>query len=205
MGGGKRFRVVADVDGFNLHYGLREKTGRQFLWLDTAKLTVSLLGGNQDLVATKSFTARVSGNAGKQRRQATLLEAIEPVGIFYGQYLGHSVRCRASGGSWLRNEEKITDIDIATELLADAFEDRFDTAYVISGDSDLVPPIRKIRRLFPEKWIVAAFPPKRISKELRTAANRDFVIGVNKLRACGMPDPVRMANGHLLAKPARWS
>jgi hypothetical protein len=36
-------------------------------------------------------------------------------------------------------------------MLADAFEDRLDTALVISGDSGLTTPIRPVRESFPLK------------------------------------------------------
>src|ERR1039457_3467198 len=39
----------------------------------------------------------------------------------------------------------------------------FDSAVLISADSDLVPAISAVRRLFPAKRIVVAFPPERFS------------------------------------------
>jgi hypothetical protein len=53
----------------------------------------------------------------------------------------------------------MTDINITTELLSDAFTDRFDVALLISADSDLVGPIQKVRHLFPEKRMIVVFPP----------------------------------------------
>ena len=43
-------------------------------------------------------------------------------------------------------EEKKTDVNISSHMLVNAFTDRFDTAFLISGDSDLVPPIEMIRQ-----------------------------------------------------------
>ena len=42
-------------------------------------------------------------------------------------------------------KEKGSDVNLATELLVDAFENAFDVAAVISNDSDLVAPIRAVR------------------------------------------------------------
>lgn len=39
----------------------------------------------------------------------------------------------------------MTDVNIACHLLADAMDGRFGVALLMSGDSDLVPPVRIIR------------------------------------------------------------
>ena len=36
-------RVIVYIDGFNLYFGIREKFGKKFLWLDLIKLSKSLL------------------------------------------------------------------------------------------------------------------------------------------------------------------
>ena len=45
----------------------------------------------------------------------------------------------------------MTDVNIAMELLVDAQQDKFDTALLVSADSDLTGPILKVRNLFPNK------------------------------------------------------
>ena len=42
--------------------------------------------------------------------------------------------------------EKGVDVQIAVDLVAGAFENSFDTAILLSSDSDLVPAIRKARK-----------------------------------------------------------
>ena len=64
-----------------------------------------------------------------------------------------------------------TDVNISVELMADAFQNQFDTALIVSADSDLVGPVETVRRLFPTKRMVVAFPPKRTSFALQKAAN----------------------------------
>ena len=46
---------------------------------------------------------------------------------------------RRCGGTWRTYEEKITDVNIAVTLFcfSDAYDDKIDTAIVISGDSGL--------------------------------------------------------------------
>ena len=98
----------------------------------------------------------------------------------------------------------MTDVQIATEMLDDAFDDRFDTALVLSADSDLVPPIRAIRRRFPRKRIVVCFPPRRSSVQLQKASHASLEIPVETLDAAQLPDEVTKPDGFVLRRPERW-
>ncbi len=51
--------------------------------------------------------------------------------------------------SYLRQEEKGSDVNVATHLLLDVLEGAVDAAVVISNDSDLGLPIQRARRLVP--------------------------------------------------------
>lgn len=212
-------RVIAYIDGFNLYFGLRESSLRRYYWLNLRALAENLLRADQQLVYTKYFTARISGGwAGdspkwarhldvKRRRQSVFLDALDTLEEFQrydGHFLGKTIRCRACGATWRTHEEKMTDVQIATEMLTDAFNDRFDTALLISADSDLVPPTLAVRRMFPEKRILVAFPPSRTSVELGKAANASLVIGRAKLARSQFPDLVKKADGFVLRRPAEW-
>ena len=90
-------------------------------------------------------------------------------------------------------------------LLSDAFDDSFDVALVMSGDSDLTTPIRRVRERFPNKRVIVAFPPRRHSAELKRVANGHLVIGEDKLRASQLPDTITKPDGFVLARPASWT
>ena len=63
-------------------------------------------------------------------------------------FLSKNRECYKCGHKCGQSEEKKTDVNIAVRLLTDVYDDRFDTAIVISGDSDLVPPIKSVRGRF---------------------------------------------------------
>jgi uncharacterized LabA/DUF88 family protein len=63
----------------------------------------------------------------------------------------------------LTYEGKETDVNIATALHNDAALDRYDTALLVSGDSDLT---RAVRDIDVRKRVVVAFPPGRYSDVL---------------------------------------
>ncbi|MEW6251461.1 MAG: NYN domain-containing protein [Planctomycetota bacterium] len=212
-------RVIAYIDGFNLYFGLREKGLKRCYWLNLRALALALLRRDQQLISTKYFTARIAGGTRwdppdrarfmeeKRKRQSDFLEALGTLPdfrLYEGHYLAKPVRCSACGASWRTHEEKMTDVQIATELLTDAFSNRFDVALLISGDSDLVPPIRALRRYFPNKRLVVAFPPARTSVQLQKAATASIEIREGDLARSVFPDEVRKPDGYVLRRPKDW-
>ena len=161
------------IDGFNLYFGLRSKGWRRYYWADLRRLAENLLRSEQRLVAVRYFSARISarpGNPNKRKRQATYLEALETLPDFhihFGHYLAKPQRCNACGATWDTHEEKMTDVNIAVELLGDAQDDAFDMAMILSGDSDLATAVQAVRRRYPAKRVIIAFPPARDSVQLR--------------------------------------
>ena len=144
-------RVAAYVDGFNLYYGLKSKGWRRYYWLNVHQLMLNLLKPDQRIVFTKYFTSRVSStpkNPDKQKRQSEFIEALSTVPevqVFYGQYQLRPQTCSRCGFVGLVPNEKMTDVNIAAEMLTDAFQDKFDTALLVSADSDLSAPVSRIR------------------------------------------------------------
>ena len=98
----------------------------------------------------------------------------------------------------------MTDVNIAVELMTDAFQDRFDVALLITADSDLVGPINAVQKLFGAKKIVVAFPPNRVSKALKGCAHGSLFIGRNTLAKCQFPREVVKPNGFVLRRPKEW-
>ncbi|MCK9487883.1 MAG: NYN domain-containing protein [Xanthomonadales bacterium] len=203
-------RVIGYIDGFNLFFGLRDSGLRRYYWLDPAKLIANLLKPDQSLVGTRYFTARIGSNTAdpdKHLRQQTYLEAVETlpgVEITFGQYLSKPKSCRRCQTTWTHSEEKMTDVNIAVRLLTDAMDDAFDTAIIVSADSDLVPPVQVIRQRFPGKRVIIASPPNRHSTRLAEAANACFTIGRKKLADSQLPDQVIKPDGFVLQRPVQW-
>jgi uncharacterized LabA/DUF88 family protein len=203
-------RVIAYVDGFNLYYGLREQGWRRFYWLNIRRLIEGLLKPNQRLISTKYFTSLVSSTPSdpdKNRRQVAYLDALRTIPdfrIIYGHYLHNTQKCRKCGATWIASDEKMTDVNIATELMVDAFQDSLDTAIVVSADSDLSGPIEAVRRLFPAKRVVVFFPPGRSSKRLMQVAHGFVKIPRNKLAQSQFPEQVKAPAGVVIHRPPTW-
>jgi uncharacterized LabA/DUF88 family protein len=199
-------KVVAYIDGFNLYFGMVEAGLENCKWLNIEKLVKSYLTTNQDLVAIKFFTSRISHNPQKQKRQSTYLEALETtsVKIIYGLYKAKNIECDNCGHNWFVSNEKMTDVNIATHLIIDAFHDVFDTAILISGDSDLVPPIKAVHQNFPQKAVSVFFPPTRHNNTVAGAAKGSLIIGRKKLIDAQFDLAIKKADAYVLNKPKEW-
>jgi uncharacterized LabA/DUF88 family protein len=207
MGTLKNERVIVYVDGFNMYFGMMEAGFGYCRWLNVKALAENLLQSTQQLVEVKYFTARVTNNPDKQKRQNTYLEALYEVGvkIYYGHYQMNNQDCHRCGHIWLDANEKMTDVNIATQLIVDAYNDKYDMAMLISGDSDLVPPIKAVHENFPKKRVFVAFPPKRHNNTVAVVAKGSLIIGRKKLVESQFPQSIpKVADGFILVKPHEW-
>jgi hypothetical protein len=203
-------RLTVYVDGFNLYHGLKERSGRRLLWLDLVKLS-RLLRPRSSLVRVHYFTAPVLDDpaaASRQGRYQAALRARTPglIEITQGRYQKKARTCRACGATWIQYEEKETDVNIATALVADAATRATDSALIISADSDLTPAIRTARALNTAMFIAAAFPPMRYSAELSKLMPASFSIGMSKLTGAQLPRTVvDSVSGRAYNRPAKWN
>ncbi len=203
-------RVAVYIDGLNLFHGIRDKGWRRYHWLDVQRLSESMLRPWQRLQFVRYFTARLlpeyTPAARVEREDAYLLalSSLPKVRIKYGFHITKTITCPRCQEDFLTYEEKMTDVNIAVALLDDAHDDLYDVAILISADSDLTTPVEVARQKYANKQVVAAFPPARISRDLREVATASFTIGRKRIAQSQLPDPVAKPDGYPVAKPARW-
>ena len=200
-------RVLGFVDGFNLYFGLRQAGYKKFLWLDVSKLVSNLCKPQQTYVGVNYFTARINGPGSKHDRQKTLLEAYETLTdckLHFGIYQSNLRTCASCGTQWTQSSEKMTDVNIAVEMLSAAAQNEFDTALLVSADSDLAPAIQKTMALY-GKRVVIAFPPERTSHRLSTLASGFFHISRKQLANSQLPETVIRQDGFTLQRPPSWT
>lgn len=200
-------RVNFYVDGFNLYYGLKAANYGHCRWLDIEKLANTLKFNFHTLNRVKYFTSRIGNNETKSQRQKAYLNALltTRIEIIYGEFRTNWMDCKQCTNGWWDSKEKKTDVNIAVNLILDAYKDDYDEAIVISGDSDLVPGIAAVREMFPNKEVRVAFPPTHESAELKKAANGSFLIGRKKLEDSQLPATGLINKyGEPLNKPKEW-
>lgn len=194
------------VDGYNLYFGMRDAGFEHCKWLDVYALAALLKNQDHELKEVKYFTARIPSTTGKGKRQSVYIDALmtTPVQLIYGQHRPEKIECYECHRVFTHSKEKMTDVNIATHLIVDAYKNVYDVAMVISGDSDLVPPIRAVKEIFPEKKIFVALPPLRESSELRKCADSIFVIGRRKLEKALLPEIIENKYAFKISKPKEW-
>ncbi|WP_206074614.1 NYN domain-containing protein [Antribacter gilvus] len=201
--------LIAYIDGFNLYHGLHEVTRRRKLWLDVVDLTRRLRPRSR-LVQVKYFTAHVLDQPAALSRQENYLNALRAqnpglLTITLGRYQKRMVACRSCGHVRPHYEEKQTDVNIATEIVADALAGRCQDALIISADSDLVPAVTMAQRL-PGYFAVAAFPPGRHSNDLKRLMPASFGIHLPRIAQAQLPSVVKdQESGTLYARPPYWT
>lgn len=205
---------------------------RYYYWLDVEKLCQKIARYNRcEYVYTKYFTAKVAKDkdpvtkkpCATYRRQDRYLQALDTlrtVDVIPGYYQSpkeskcrfcespYTCKCNPPNSHY-KHEEKQTDVNIAVHMLEDAYDDKYDTAFLISGDTDNEPTIKALKRRYgPTKAkkieIVATFPPNRQSNSLRRLCHNSTQIDEDLLKVCLLPDPVVKADGYHLRCPGRW-
>jgi len=127
-------KVNIYVDGFNLYYGAVK--GTPYRWLDIGEMCRLLLPHDQ-ILQIKYFTAKVNPrptDPDQRSRQETFLRALATIpnlSIIYGFFLTHEIMLPLAppGQGYVRvikTEEKGSDVNIATHLLMDAFDDAYE-------------------------------------------------------------------------------
>ncbi len=199
-------RVAAYVDGFNLYFGIRSR-GRRYLWLDLEALIRRLLRADQQLVAVRYFTASVRNDPPAEQRQQIYLNALQAhstlLSISLGRFQQKTRDCRSCGATWLGYEEKETDVSLAVSIVEDSVNGLYDTALIISADSDMCPAIHAIRRLRPRVRVIAALPPNRRSPGLQRLCDATIPIGWANVRQSQLPDVVQSGRQRY-TRPPHW-
>ena len=201
------------IDGFNLYYGLVKDTSHK--WLDFEKY-FSMLRPHDDILKILYFTALIDGpHRQNQDDYVRALKTCPRIEIILGKFMKKTVKCRVPLCNYhgLREfktaEEKGTDVNIAVRMLDDAYNDRCDKHILVSGDSDLAPVLKLVRKLFPGKKLITYIPAKasagnaRYSRTLRDVSHKLRYLPENLLPKAQLPNIMQDSDG-MFHKPSSW-
>jgi 6-hydroxy-3-succinoylpyridine 3-monooxygenase len=207
-----RPRTIVYIDGFNFYYGAVR--GTAFKWLDMEGCFRKLRPGD-DIRRIWYFTALVEGS--KLSRQQTYLRALATcplVQVILGKFKLKQVKCGVTGCNYSGSrvfdmpEEKRTDVNIALQLVDDAFHDRADQFVLVSGDSDLVPALEMIKAQWPKKQLIVYVPSRHplrgAAVELRNAADKHKTFPQALLKVSQFPAILSDGRGGTIRKPTGW-
>ena len=186
------------IDGFNLYHAIDEIRPRKnhLKWVDLWGLSQSILIKDQKLVGVEYFSAYKKTNLDRLKRHEQYINALRfrGVSVHMGKFKKKFHRCRLCNSRYEGWEEKETDVNLAVKLVEDAFTDQFDTAIVISADTDLLPPIRSVESYFPEKNPIVIAPPKRMGH--CRSMNPKYEIPVGKVTKNLLPQTEKDSEGN---------
>jgi hypothetical protein len=204
------------IDGFNLYYGCLK--GSTFKWLDLAALCEKLLPTNyiqQIHYCTARIKARPNDLQAPARQNAYLeaLGSLPTVRIHFGHFLQSRPRMRLAnppmGGpntvQVIKDEEKGSDVNLATWLLVDAYEKACETAVLITNDSDLAVPMAVVSRRLGVTVGLVNPHPRAASAALMSIGQPAFVKSIRSgaLAASQLPPQVLSA-GRKVHRPSGW-
>lgn len=213
-------RTTFLIDGFNVYHSLRQaskdlqlgKAGTR--WLNLSSLLQSYLpnihtgvGSRVQLEEILYFSALPNHlGESKMLHHATYVRCLESTGIRaeMGRFKKKSIWCSACHVSTPHWEEKETDVAIAVHLTELALRDQCDIAVLVTGDTDMAPAVRMVRRLAPHLKIVFAFPYKRKNNELEKLADFSFNLSKEAYARHQFPASLVLPGSREITKTSGW-
>ena len=179
-------KVNVYIDWFNLYHSLR-RYGKKYYWLDVKKLSENYLEKWQEINQVYFFTAYPIWNSDRQNRHKIYVNALQstwvkirlwkfqkiqkvfnkknhnivvPKNISKIKNILHNIHriLIPPKFMYITHEEKETDVNISVQIMEDAFKNSYESAIIISWDSDLISPIISTKKLFPNKKFKAVLP-----------------------------------------------
>lgn len=208
-------RAIVYIDGFNLYYGMKSGNMQKLLWLDLHELAEAICPKRLQVISVKYVTARIlnleprsspahADAEATRKRQSEYIEAVASRGVevFEGRYKRRRMFCNNCNSSWIKPEEKMSDVHIATQLLCDAFRGNFDTAILVSGDADVTPAVEVVVGEL-DLPVIAAFPPNRVLAQLEAACSGSIHINKRHIAKSQLPNEFDH-EGHTFRRPVKW-
>ena len=205
------------IDGLNFYYGAVKDT--PYKWLDFRKLAENVLPEHnigRVFYFTAPVQARPPDNSQPVRQDALLraLSTVTDLEIHLGAFRTYKVLMPPAETQLedhgylrvLRVEEKQTDVNLATYLVARAAEAQFEQAAVISNDADFVGAIKYVRDKIGLP-VIALNPNvvrrRRINNEIKQAAT--YVRNITERHLADSQFPHSLTDQHgIITKPAIW-
>lgn len=139
-------RVAVYVDGSNLYHKLKDLEIKNSIYFQYGALA-TFLAQSRTLVAKKYYVGVVRAKDGDEKAKKLQESQMKLFNHLGSKQEGFSVQ----RGYLMKNDgvfhEKGVDVKIAVDLLVGAYEDKYDTAILISSDTDLIPVIEKVKSL----------------------------------------------------------
>lgn len=139
-------RIAIFIDGSNVYHSVKDSFGLHDNEIDFRTL-IDFLRKERLMICIFYYNASLDRgyNAEIYNKQQKFFAELRRIPDF------HVVLCRLKKMKFPNNKVEYTvkgdDIHLATDLISLAYENRYDTAIIVSGDGDFVPAILKVQKL----------------------------------------------------------
>ena len=215
-------KTIIYIDSWNVYYNYIRFT--KYRWIDIQRYC-QLWRNNEEIVKIYYFTARVKNSEDviiKQELYLRALSTLEKVEVICGSFASREINCQVKKCDYLgyrsfkKTVEKQTDVNIATMMISNAFNDKCNIHVLISSDTDLIPAIKEIKRNRKDQRVIACFPlvgkkndiqtRNRYSNELAQTADKSLFLPYAIFEHSIFPDPViNNHTGEKISKPEGWA
>ena len=139
-------------------------------------------------------------------RHQVYVKALQLTGVkpIFGAFRMKDTTCRICHKRYQIPEEKQTDVNIAITLFQTATADTWDTALIVSGDSDLIPAIEAVKKTFPTKQIGVVIPIGRRAEELKLITDFHKKVKRKQLQTCQFDNTITIDENTVLQRPSSW-
>ncbi len=197
-------RVACYVDGFNLYHAIEDLRKPHLKWVDLWGLAGSICRPGETLVKVAYFSAYATWMPDRYARHREYVAALKHSGVecYMARFNNRNVTCKNCNSTWVRHEEKETDVHFSLRFLEDAIDDAFNRAIIISADGDYVPAVLRVRSRHPGKQVFLAAPPKRRghARELFKCCNSGMEITQGRIAKYLLPKTIRSADGTVVTR-----
>jgi uncharacterized LabA/DUF88 family protein len=207
-------RTTFIIDGFNLYHSVVEASkdlgGTSTKWLNIRSLCESYLhtlSPNHRLEKIYYFSALAYHKSPiTVTKHLEFIKCLRETGIIVelARFKEKRIECNHCHITTIRHEEKETDVSIGLKLFEIFKQGECETAVLMTGDTDIAPAVRMVRKYYPKGEIGFLFPYKRKNKELAQIANFSRIIKKERYLQYQFPDPFILSDSTQVRKPITW-
>jgi len=164
------------------------------------------MAADDTLVDVYYFTAIAEWNVASAQKHKKYIQALNNSGVksIFGQFKRFDKKCKNCNFKTTIPTEKKTDVNLAVRMIEAAFKDKFDKAFLVSGDTDQAPIVASIKGLFPQKTIGVISPMGRENGALRRIAHIHSTISEEILKDSMFPNPIIVPGKTQIECPSDW-
>lgn len=192
------------IDGYNIYHAIKENCPEHIKWLNLEALTKTIARPDDVIQKIFYFTSYCTWNPDKYNRHKEYIKALEAVNItpIISRFKKIKVVCNSTGNRCIFRREKESDVNMGVTAIAELISNRIEHVIFITGDSDQIPTIRKIKEYAPQTLVTVAVPPGRgkIARDLIRRADNPIILKRGRLEQCLFKRNVENANGDVIAR-----